>query len=172
MTELIAPTTRLHRAWLESRDEWGRGVHQDGAGFRSGDEYDSAEGFATWVARLRAEEDVTVPPAPNWVHCTYRWIVEDGRVLGAIALRHELNEMLFTIGGHIGYGVRPSARRRGLASWALAEILDEARKLGLDRVLITCDVGNTGSARTILKAGGVLEDVREGKQRYWIAISG
>ncbi|GIM98195.1 GNAT family N-acetyltransferase [Paractinoplanes toevensis] len=172
MPQLIKPTTRLHRAWLEARDEWGRGVHQDGAGFRSADEYDSPEGFAAWVARLHAEEDVTRPPDPDWVHCTYRWMVEGDRMLGAIALRHELNDLLFTIGGHIGYGVRPSERRRGLASWALGEILPIACGLGLDRVLITCDVGNEGSARTIRKAGGVLEDVREGKQRYWIAISG
>jgi predicted acetyltransferase len=52
------------------------------------------------------------------VHCRYWWIVEDGRVLGAIALRHELNERLIQL-GHIGYGIQPSARWRGLATWAL-----------------------------------------------------
>ena len=50
MPELIAPTTRLHAEWLESRDEWGRGVHQDGAGMRPQDDYDSPAGFARWIA--------------------------------------------------------------------------------------------------------------------------
>src|SRR4029453_2144111 len=82
MPELIAPTTRLHAAWIESRDEWGRGVHQDGAGMRPGDDYDSAAGFARWVRRLNDEEDTRIPPAQDWVHCTYRWIVDGDRVLG------------------------------------------------------------------------------------------
>lgn len=174
MPELIVPTTRLHAAWIESRDEWGRGVHQDGAGMRPGDDYDSAEGFARWVRRLVNEEDVRIPPARDWVHCTYRWMVEGDRVLGAIALRHGLNNFLINVGGHIGYGVRPAERRKGRASWALGLILDEARKLGIDRVLITCRVDNEASARTIEKAGGVFEDIRgsghDEVRRYWITL--
>lgn len=174
MPELIAPTTSLHAAWLESRDEWGRGVHQDGAGMRPQDDYDSAEGFAKWVRRLHAEEDLAVPPSRDWVHCTHRWIVEGDRILGAISLRHGLNHFLINVGGHIGYGVRPSERRKGLASWALALILDEARRLGLPRVLITCRLTNVASARTIEKAGGVFEDERgagdDRVRRYWIAL--
>ncbi|MEU7900170.1 GNAT family N-acetyltransferase [Nonomuraea sp. NPDC049152] len=73
-----------------------------------------------------------------------------------MALRHEPNDF-----GHIGYGIRPSARRRGLATWALGRILDEARLLGLDRVLITCAADNVASAKTIERQGGVLEDVRD-----------
>ncbi|MEU4237061.1 hypothetical protein [Actinoplanes sp. NPDC026619] len=79
MPQLIKPTTRLYDAWLESRQEWGRGVHQDGAGLRTTDEVDTPEGFARWIARLHADEDVTAPVEPGWVHCTYRWIVEDVR---------------------------------------------------------------------------------------------
>lgn len=174
MPQLIEPTVRLHRAWLEARDEWGRGVHQDGAGLRPADEVDSAAGFAAWVARLRAEEDVTRPAEPGWVHCTYRWIVEGDRPLGAIALRHELNDRLLAHGGHIGYGVRPAERGRGLARWAVGEMLPVARELGIDRVLITCDDDNLASARTIERSGGVLQDVTEpeGKpvRRYWITL--
>jgi len=95
-------------------------------------------------------------------------------VLGAIALRHTLNQLLTDVGGHIGYSVRPSERRRGLATWALGLTLDEARKLGIDRVLITCRVTNVASARTIEKAGGVFEDVRgtgpDQVRRYWIDL--
>jgi predicted acetyltransferase len=174
MPELIPPTTRLRKSWLESRDEWGRGVHQHGAGLLPDTDVDSETGFEAWVGRLAYEEDTTTPPLPGWVHCTHRWMVDGERYLGAISLRHSLNDNLREVGGHIGYGVRPSERRRGLAGWALAETLDRARGLGLDRVLITCLVTNVASARTIEGAGGVFEDVRshagEPYRRYWIAL--
>ncbi|MFI7603049.1 GNAT family N-acetyltransferase [Actinoplanes sp. NPDC049681] len=175
MPQLIAPTTRLHRQWLASRDEWGRGVHQDGSGLRPDDEVDTADGFAAFVRKLLRESDPAVPPVPGWVHCTYWWMVDGDEMLGAIALRHELTDSLLRSGGHIGYGVRPSARRRGLASWALAEVLAYAQGRGLDRVLITCDVDNEASRRTIERNGGALEDIREvegrGVRRYWIALA-
>ncbi len=174
MPALIPPTTRLHRSWLDSRDDWGRGVHQDGAGLHADDDVDSAEGFAAWVARLTREADPAAPVADGRVHCTYRWIVEGDTVLGAIALRHRLNDFLLRAGGHIGYGVRPSARRRGLATWALGEMLPAGRRLGLDRVLVTCAVGNQASRRTIEHHGGVLEDVRDTElgriDRFWIDL--
>ncbi|MET8627825.1 GNAT family N-acetyltransferase [Kitasatospora sp. NPDC004669] len=76
--------------------------------------------------------------------------------------------------GHIGYGIRPSSRRRGLASWALGRMLGEAPVLGLDRVLIVCEVDNIASVMTIERNGGVLEGVRDTEhgavRRYWIKI--
>ncbi|MGW4499059.1 GNAT family N-acetyltransferase [Micromonospora sp. NPDC004336] len=174
MPELVAPTVRLHAAWRDARDDWGPGVHEDGFGLRSSDEVDSPAGFAAWVARLTDQSDPSTPPGDGRVRCTYRWIVEDGAVLGAIALRHELDDFLLREAGHIGYGVRPSARRRGLATWALGRMLDEARALGLERVLLVCEVGNVASARTIERHGGVLEGVRAtalgAARRYWITL--
>lgn len=165
MPELIVPTARLHAAWIEARDEWGPGVHQDGSGLEPSDEVDSPAGFAAWVTRL-ADADQA--------RCTYRWIVEDDQILGAIALRHELNDFGLWIAGNIGYSVRPSARRRGLATWALGRTLDEARRLGLDRVLIACGVDNIASVKTIERHGGVLEDIRNTDRgtirRYWIDL--
>lgn len=174
MPELIAPTARLHQSWLDARDEWGRGSHQDGAGLHPEDEVDTAEGFRAWVDRLQREGDTSIPPEQGRVHSSYFWIVEDGCYLGAIALRHALNDFLLEAGGHIGYGVRPSARRRGLATWALATVLPEARALGLKEVLVTCDDTNAASQRVIEANGGVMEDIREtplGRtRRYWIAV--
>ncbi|MBQ0897146.1 GNAT family N-acetyltransferase [Micromonospora sp. U56] len=174
MPELIAPTVRLHAAWLEAQDEWGPGAHEDGFGLLPSDEMDSPSGFATWVARLEAESEPAKAHDAGRVPCTYRWIVESERVLGGIALRHELNDFLLRVGGQVGYGIRPSARRRGLATWALGRMLGEARALGLDRVLVTCEVDNIASARTIEHHGGVLEDVQDTElgtaRRYWIKL--
>ncbi|MFI5493669.1 GNAT family N-acetyltransferase [Actinoplanes sp. NPDC051859] len=174
MPQLITPTVHLHAQWLAARDEWGRGVHQDGSGLRADDEVDTAAGFAAFVAKLRRESDPAVPPVAGWVHCSYWWIAEGDQLLGAVSLRHELNDILLDAGGHIGYGIRPSARRRGLASWALNAVLPYAGKLGLDRVLLTCEVTNEASRRVIERRGGVLEDVRDtplGRvRRYWITL--
>ncbi|WP_225849023.1 GNAT family N-acetyltransferase [Streptomyces sp. HPF1205] len=178
MAELIAPTGRLHASWLTARAEWEPGAHQDGAGLRlaGGDDLGSPEGFESWAERLRQQSDRSLPVGEGRVHATHWWIVEGGTYLGAIDLRHYLNALLLEGGGHIGYSVRPSARRRGLATWALGAVLLQAPSLGLDRVLLTCDDGNVGSARTIESNGGVLEDVRGTglgvKRRYWITLDG
>jgi predicted acetyltransferase len=163
MPELIAPTTRLHAAWLEAHHEWGPGAHEDGFGLDADDEVESPSGFAAWVAQLADEPD------PSRTRCTFRWIVEDGRVLGGIALRHRDDDFTRRA-GHIGYGIRPSARRRGLASWALGRMLDLARAAGLGRVLLVCEAGNLASAKTIELNGGVLETARPAR-RYWIDLA-
>lgn len=174
MPQLVAPTPRLHASWLASRDEWGQGVHQSNAGLTGDDDVDTFAGFCAWIERLRREADPAVPPREGRVHATNWWIVEDGAYLGAIQLRHYLNDFLLDAGGHIGYGIRPSARRRGYATWAVGAVLPKARALGLTRVLVTCDDDNVGSARVIERNGGVLEDVRTTsvgrKRRYWITL--
>ncbi|GAX57471.1 GNAT family N-acetyltransferase [Streptomyces olivochromogenes] len=176
MPELIAPTGRLHSSWLAARDEWSPGAHQDGTGLRLAPDadLDSPDVFSEWVERLRQQSDRSVAVGEERVHATHWWIVEGDSYLGAIDLRHYLNALLLDIGGHIGYSIRPSFRRRGLATWALGAVLPEARALGLDRVLVTCDDDNVASARSIERNGGVLEDVRTTdagiKRRYWITL--
>lgn len=171
MPQLVTPDIRFRDSFLDSHHEWA-GAQQDGAGLHGDEVLETATGFARYVNGLRAQE--TVPLKDGYVTCTYRWIVEGDEYLGAISFRHELSESLMNYGGHIGYGVRPSARRRGLASWALGETLLTARERGYERVLLTCREDNAASAATIEKHGGVLEDTRahEGvrMRRYWIAI--
>ncbi|MFJ3583096.1 GNAT family N-acetyltransferase [Streptomyces sp. NPDC090127] len=176
MPELVVPTTRLHRSWLEAHAEWNPGSRQSGAGIGLAGEEALAipEVFASWVGRLCEQADTTKALSGGRVHATHWWIVEDGAYVGAIDLRHRLNDFLLRAAGHIGYSIRPSARRRGLATWALGAVLPEARALGMDRVLVTCDEDNIASARAIERNGGVLEDVRDTeiglKRRYWIAL--
>ncbi|MFC1438625.1 GNAT family N-acetyltransferase [Streptacidiphilus sp. N1-10] len=170
MPELIAPTIRLHASWLEAHREWGPGLHEDGFGLLPSDEVESPEGFAAWVARLAADSDPA--HADQWC-CTYRWIVEGDRVHGAIALRHGADDFVLWA-GHIGYGIRPSSRRRGLARWALGGMLEEARTQGLDQVLLVCEVDNIASAMTIEHHGGVLGSIQDTEigpvRRYWITL--
>jgi predicted acetyltransferase len=115
-------------------------------------------------------------PAGFVPHTTY-WLVRDGRdVVGVSNLRHELTEALRLRGGHIGYGIRPSERRKGYATCILGLTLGKARERGIGPVLVTCLKGNIGSAKAIQKNGGVLEAEYplEGQpdlmQRYWIAV--
>lgn len=102
--------------------------------------------------------------------------VEKGELIGFVNIRHRLNSELLRESGHIGYSVHPNKRRQGYATKQLQLALDEAQKLGLQKVLITCDKVNIASAKTIQKVGGMLEDevvsVHTGEivQRYWIEI--
>ncbi len=109
------------------------------------------------------------------------WLVRDEEqpdpvVLGVTSLRHELTPLLEDVGGHIGYSIRPSARRRGYGTRILALALEKARERGFSRVLVTCDTDNIGSARIIVKNGGMLASegfsavARTRVSRYWIDL--
>lgn len=106
-------------------------------------------------------------------HSTY-WLIDDGRLVGVANFRHQLTEKLLASGGNIGYGIRPSERRKGYATLLLKLTLEKAREMGLKRVLLVCHKDNIGSAKTIIKNCGVLENepVIDGKieQRYWIEL--
>lgn len=101
----------------------------------------------------------------------------DDKVVGVIQIRHYFNEFLEKYAGHIGYSVCPSERRKGYATQMLGAVLPECKTLGIDKVLVSCAVGNEGSRKTIVNNGGVYEStVYEPKkkvylERYWIALS-
>lgn len=167
MTRLVTPDARWHASWAASMLEFGD-EYPHGSGIGDPPPSYDEPGCREFAARLRAWERET--PRPDWVTCTFLWIADAEEVIGSIAVRHRLTEWLLDQGGHIGYSIRPSRRREGHASRALALGLDRARDLGLDRVLLTCDLDNEASRRTIVANGGVLEDVRGDKRRYWIAL--
>lgn len=106
----------------------------------------------------------------------YFLVDEKNKIYGALDLRHDLNEYLLGVGGHIGYGIRPSQRRRGYATKILALGIEEAKKLNLKRVLVTCNKDNTGSAGAIKNNHGILENEFKEEngnivERYWINLT-
>lgn len=115
---------------------------------------------------------------PGLVPETFWWLVEENEFIGVVSVRHELNENLLKVGGHIGYAIRPSKRGMGYGKLILKLVLEKARGLGLRRVLVTCDSDNIGSKKIIEANGGVLENEVEAdidgrrvkKLRYWIDI--
>jgi predicted acetyltransferase len=124
--------------------------------------------FEEFCAFTTGLSDASSPRPVGWVTGTYLWMVDDDAVVGRISLRHALTPWLTEVGGHIGYAVRPSARRRGHATAALGLMLGVAAERGIESVLVTCDDDNVGSRKVIEANGGLLEDVRNKKMRFWI----
>lgn len=102
------------------------------------------------------------------------FLFQDDRIVGACTLRHSLNAYLMSVGGHIGYGVHPEERRKGYGFHMLSEILTHAKTRALIKVLVTCNVGNKASEKTILKCGGLLENIIDDGEnqvaRYWFTL--
>ena len=140
-------------------------------------DFDEAGDFGAYVRRLdgwtRGEG-----LAPQFVANTYLIAVVDGGIVGRVSIRHVLNDFLARVGGHVGYGVVATCRRKGYAREILRQTLPVAAGLGIARLLVTCDDDNVGSSRVIEANGGVLENVVEtadravATRRYWIDLSG
>lgn len=126
------------------------------------------EQFGRFVAALRADALPETPRPQRHVPCTTLWWVDGEAYVGRLAIRHRLNDFLLEEGGHIGYDVRPSRRRQGHATAMLLASLPVAGGLGIDEALVTCDDDNVASIRVIEACGGVLEDRRGVKRRYWV----
>jgi predicted acetyltransferase len=132
--------------------------------------------FETLLEFLYSEDSEEKLTNSAWVpHSTYWLMNEENRLVGAVNIRHRLNEKLLNGGGHIGYGISPSFRRRGYASALLSQTLEIAKKLSLDKVLLVCDKDNVGSEKTILKQGGIFEsefteDDGNIVKRFWISL--
>ena len=94
-----------------------------------------------------------------------------GRALGFLNLRLRLNEGLLNYAGHIGYSIRPSERGKGYAKETLRQGLQVAKEKNIKKALVTCSVNNPASRAVILANGGLIEDVRNGVERYWIEVA-
>jgi predicted acetyltransferase len=109
-------------------------------------------------------------------HKSYWLIDTNDRIVGTSNFRLRLNERLRQIGGHIGFGIKPTERGKGYAKEILAKTLIHAKNIGSNKVLLTCDKPNIASSQVIKNNGGILHS--EGTllghpeiiQRYWIKL--
>lgn len=132
----------------------------------------AAEPWAVYLDHLQAMRHGCELP-PGWVPGALLAADVQGELVGHASIRFALNDLLTSVGGHIGYCVLPRYRRRGYATEILRQSLIIARAEGVARVLVTCDEHNVGSATVVERAGGILEDVRPDptgvpRRRYWI----
>ena len=170
MLKLILPTLESKEQILGYKEEFlSNKDSMDGtAGLQNADTYEECS--AAWKDNL-TEETVREGLVPA---TTFMAVNEEGHLVGMIDIRHRLNDYLLQFGGHIGYSVRKSERQKGYATEMLKLALEEARKIGIERALVTCYKDNIASAKTIQKNGGVLEnEIEEGThitQRYWITL--
>lgn len=136
-----------------------------------------ADTYESWLENVRYEKGLQVSSETK-VPATQLLAIRksDGKLVGMVSIRHELNTYLREFGGHVGYSVRKSERRKGYATQILDLALDYCRSIKLSKVLVTCDKSNIGSATVIQRNGGKLENEvvdSEGVtiQRYWISTS-
>ena len=111
----------------------------------------------------------------GFVPSTLYYMINDNRkIIGAIHFRQQLNDRLIQNGGNVGYGIRPSERRKGYATIMLYKLLKMLKNQKNEKVLITCDEDNIASAITIEKANGKLQDKVSFQgvmtRRYWIYL--
>ncbi len=172
MPELVSPHVRYRTSFLAAMTEFAEEGRTGDLSMVGSDLMDyggtwhTPEGFAVFVADTL--HTVHEPAREGNVCCTSLWWVEGEEYLARIAIRHTLNEFLREVGGHIGYDVRRSARRRGHATAMLAAALPVAAGLGIEQAMLSCDTGNVASRRTIEKNGGVPDGERRGKLRFWV----
>jgi len=134
------------------------------------------EDIGEWINFCKLMESQKTVPVPGWVESDQFMLVDTDkhRILGMINFRHRLNDYLKVCGGHIGYSVRPTERRKGYAKIMLALCLEECKNGRYEKVLITCSEDNEASRRTIIACNGVYEKtVTDGERRiehYWINL--
>ena len=167
--KLVKASEEYHRQIAEMLDEWyASGEKIIPYSIRRLDHHD----FTRYCTELEVKEASGGLVPDSTFFCLDE---ERDIVVGAVNIRHYLNDALLRSGGHIGDGVRPSERRKGIATTMIGLALKECRKLGIEKVLMVCNKDNIGSAKSILKNGGILENeiIDDGVvvQRYWIDLS-
>lgn len=131
--------------------------------------------FSLYISNLLSESEGKNLPEGYVPQTTY-WLVDNGKFIGRVSIRHTLTDFLLKEGGHIGYDIRPTERNKGYGKSILELSLPKAKELGIDKVLVTCNDINLASKKIIEANGGVFEnalDMGEGKPkklRYWITL--
>lgn len=167
---------RINKDYLDQMDAYKQECIANGEdSFHGTAGIEDYENLFDWMRQVLLDEQIETVrqgfvPATTFISVR----LSDNKIVGIINIRHKLNEYLLKHGGHIGYSIRPSERKKGYSTEQLKLALIECKKLGLCRVLITCDKNNLGSKRTIEKNNGILENEVDGSERttlrYWINI--
>ena len=171
--ELVKPSIQYKEPLVDMLTEWKNDIIQNNTNSSPWKIFaNDFNDFEYYIENLDTTED----NKGGWVPDTTLFCLDKDRnvFVGAINIRHYLNESLLRTGGHIGDGIRPSERGKGYATAMIALALEECKKMGIDRVLMCCDKDNVASAKSIMRNGGVLENEVEDdghiEQRYWICL--
>ena len=170
---LVKPTQEYANQIAEYRQEFlDAGDSMDGCGSLR----QLADPYA-FIQKCKDYESLETLPDDRVLATQFMLVrTSDDRLLGMIQVRHYFNDYLSKFGGHIGYSIRPSERRKGYAKKMLNMVLPFCRELNLKKVLITCVDGNIGSEKTILANGGAYEytihepNENENIKRFWIKL--
>lgn len=170
---LVKPDLTYYEQYNEMMKEWNESKTQIAPWFLD-KPFETIEEFAKFIKMLDNAENSIVSEGFSST-TSYFVIDENGRLVGATSLRHYLTVEGFNTWGHIGYGVRPSERKKGYATQMLKLTLKEAKKKNIRKVLLGAHTSNIGSCRVIEKCGGALENVVKAPDvenktinRYWI----
>ena len=171
---LVKPDLTYFERYNDMMEEWNKSNTQVAPWFLD-KPFDCIEDFAVFIKMLDDYEHATNVDKRFCSTTSYFVIDENDRLIGATSLRHYLTVEGYNTWGHIGYGVRPSERRKGYATCMLKMMLEEAKQRKIYKVLIGCHTSNVGSTRVIEKCNGMLEnvvadpnDINETINRYWI----
>ncbi|MGM1019510.1 MAG: GNAT family N-acetyltransferase [Bacillota bacterium] len=168
---LVKPENVWKEAYLFFYEDWKKSQELMVPWVISTEPYDF-EGMLTFLSNQ--ENGIDLPE--GWVKTSTYWLVTaNEQVVGAVNIRHNLNEKLLNAGGHIGYGICPSARGNSYAVSMLALALEKAKELGISRALVVCDSDNIASKKTILRNGGTpdkdyIDEDGKRMNRFWIEL--
>lgn len=123
--------------------------------------------YEEWLEEVLKTENKDYANSKGLVPATTYFTIResDNRIIGMVNFRHYLNDYLSKFGGHIGYGIRPTERRKGYAKMQLYMVLKEASKMNIDSVMVSCLDTNIGSEKTILALGGILDRIEHDERK-------
>lgn len=175
MLQLVKPSKQYYKQYKEMMDEW----NMEGSRIAPWPlhlKYHTEDLFEEMLNRVQEVEDGK--NLGEFASSTTYWLYDDETdiLIGASNLRHYLTEEGLKLWGHIGYGIRPSERRKGYATKLLELTIKEAKDKNINRVLLGAYTGNVGSWKVMEKCGGkfdnvvIEEETGLSVKRYWISL--